>query len=97
MTQLQDIYTAILKGKLPVAIELTNAAIADGVAPEMIINDYMIKAMEDVGQRFENGEAFVPELLMAARAMKGSLDILKPLMIGENSFSGDRHSKRRPA
>lgn len=87
MTDLQDLYVAILKGKLPIAIEVTNAAIAEGVAPEKVINDYMIKAMEDVGKRFEAGEAFVPELLMAARAMKGSLDILKPLMVGENSFS----------
>ena len=87
MTNLQDIYTAILKGKLPIAIELTNTAIAEGVAPETIINNYMIKAMEDVGMRFEIGEAFIPELLMAARAMKGSLEILRPLMVGENSFS----------
>ena len=45
----------------------------------------MIKAMEEVGQRFQRGEAFVPNLLMAARAMKGSLDILKPLMKGDAS------------
>ena len=87
MTQFQELYTAILKGKLPLAIEVTNAAVAAGISPEQIINDYMIKAMEEVGTRFEAGEAFVPELLMAARAMKGSLDILKPLMVGENAFS----------
>lgn len=45
----------------------------------------MIKAMEEIGQRFENGQAFVPELLMAARAMKGPLELLKPLLKGDQS------------
>ena len=79
------LYEAILNGKLEQAVDVTNLAIADGVEPQAIINGYMIKAMEEVGQRFQRGEAFVPNLLMAARAMKGSLDILKPLMKGDAS------------
>jgi len=77
MVDLNLLYEAILNGKLEQAVDVTNQAIADGVEPQAIINGYMIKAMEEVGQRFQRGEAFVPNLLMAARAMKGSLDILK--------------------
>ncbi|MEG1634500.1 MAG: corrinoid protein [Rikenellaceae bacterium] len=80
MTDLNELYQAILTGKLPVAIEITNNAVAEGIDPQIIINQYMIKAMEEIGARFEAGKAFVPELLMAARAMKGPLDILKPLL-----------------
>lgn len=85
MVDLNLLYEAILNGKLEQAVDATNQAIADGVEPQAIINGYMIKAMEEVGQRFQRGEAFVPNLLMAARAMKGSLDILKPLMKGDAS------------
>lgn len=87
MVDLNLLYEAILNGKLEQAVDVTNQAIADGVEPQAIINGYMIKAMEEVGQRFQRGEAFVPNLLMAARAMKGSLDILKPLMKGDASTS----------
>ena len=85
MVDLNLLYEAILNRKLEQAVDVTNQAIADGVEPQAIINGYMIKAMEEVGQRFQRGEAFVPNLLMAARAMKGSLDILKPLMKGDAS------------
>lgn len=85
MVDLNLLYEAILNGKLEQAVDVTNQAIADGVEPQAIINGYMIKAMEEVGQCFQRGEAFVPNLLMAARAMKGSLDILKPLMKGDTS------------
>ena len=85
MVDLNLLYEAILNGKLEQAVDVTTQAIADGVEPQAIINGYMIKAMEEVGQRFQRGEAFVPNLLMAARAMKGSLDILKPLMKGDAS------------
>ena len=87
MVDLNLLYEAILGGKLEQSVEVTNQAIAEGVEPQAIINGYMIKAMEEVGQRFQRGEAFVPNLLMAARAMKGSLDILKPLMKGDASTS----------
>lgn len=87
MTDLNHLYQAILTGRLEPAIELTKEAIDNHILPETIINGYMIKAMEEVGRKFEDGEAFVPELLMAARAMKGSLELLKPLMQGDKAFS----------
>ena len=85
MADLESLYEAILKGKLDVAKAVTTEAIAENVDPQLIINEYMSRAMEDIGKRFEEGKAFVPELLMAARAMKGVLDLLKPLMKGAAS------------
>lgn len=85
MADLDSLYEAILKGKLDVAKAVTTEAIAENVDPQLIINEYMSRAMEDIGKRFEEGKAFVPELLMAARAMKGALDLLKPLMKGAAS------------
>ncbi|MDU1892601.1 MAG: corrinoid protein [Dysgonomonas sp.] len=80
MENLNQLYDAILKGNQPMAIESTKKAITDNVDPQTVVNDYMAKAMEEIGMRFEAGKAFVPELLMSARAMKSALDLLKPLM-----------------
>lgn len=82
---LKPLYDAIVAGKLEPAVEITKQAIADGVAPQAIINNYMIKAMGEVGQRFQDGKAFVPQLLMAGRAMKGALELLKPMLKGNAS------------
>lgn len=68
---------AIVKGNLELAIAETNQAIADGVKAKQIIEEYLIVGMETIGQAFQDGKAFVPNLLMVARAMKGALDILK--------------------
>lgn len=80
MTNLQELSDAIVAGHLEPAVELTRRAIDEGVDPQSIISDYMIPAMQRIGQRFQEGKAFVPELLMAARAMKGALELIKPLL-----------------
>ncbi len=85
MENLNNIYEAVLKGNLPLAVESAQKAITENVDPQIIINDYMSKAMEEIGSRFESGQAFVPELLMSARAMKGALDLLKPLLANNSS------------
>lgn len=85
MADLEKLYEAILTGKLNIAVSVTKEAIAEHTDPHLIINNYMSRAMEEIGARFEAGKAFVPELLMAARAMKGALDILKPEMAGSAS------------
>jgi corrinoid protein of di/trimethylamine methyltransferase len=82
---LKPLFNAIVDGKLEPAVEVTKKAIAEGVQPQEIINNYMIKAMGEVGQRFQDGKAFVPQLLMAGRAMKGALELLKPLLQGSAS------------
>jgi len=80
MTELNNIKDAIVAGKLEVAIGNVEKALEQGADPQAIISDYMIAGMEEIGQRFQDGKAFVPNLLMAARAMKGCLDLLKPLL-----------------
>ena len=80
MAEFKDLKEFIVSGKLEDAKTLVNEAIASGVVAEDIINHYLIKGMEEIGLRFEEGRAFVPNLLLAARAMKGCLDILKPLL-----------------
>ena len=86
-SQPSSIYEAILAGKSAEAAEATKEAVAEGITPQEIINGSMIKAMGEVGQRFQDGKAFVPQLLMAGRAMKAALEILKPLMAGDQSTS----------
>ena len=85
MVDLNLLYEAILKGKQPIAVELTQAAIAEGFSPKELIDNYLIKAMEEIGRRFEIQQAFVPELLMAGRAMKSALVLLQPLLKGEDA------------
>lgn len=89
MSNLNELYDAILVGKLEDAVKVTKIAVEEGVTPHEIINQYMIKAMEEIGSRFEAGKVFVPNLLMSARAMRGALDVLKPLMQGQvDSYIG---------
>ena len=82
-----EIFDGIVAGKADVVAAETKAAVERGASPQEIINGQMVKAMAEVGQRFEDGKAFVPQLLMAGRAMKAGLEILKPLMAGESSVS----------
>ena len=89
MNNLNELYDAILVGKLEDAVKVTKIAVEEGMTPHEIINQYMIKAMEEIGSRFEAGRVFVPNLLMSARAMRGALDVLKPLMQGQvDSYIG---------
>ena len=77
MSNLNELYDAILVGKLEDAVKVTKIAVEEGVTPHEIINEYMIKAMEEIGSRFEAGKVFVPNLLMSARAMRGALDVMQ--------------------
>lgn len=89
MNNLNELYDAILVGKLEDAVKVTKIAVEEGMTPHEIINQYMIKAMEEIESRFEAGKVFVPNLLMSARAMRGALDVLKPLMQGQgDSYIG---------
>ena len=85
MADLDRLFDSIVAGKLEAAIDVTHQIIAEQIDIQSVINNYMIKAMEEIGTRFQDHKAYVPELLMAARAMKGSLDLLKPHMKDENS------------
>ena len=78
---MDNLYQAIFKGMAPLAKTAVQESLANGKTPQDIIDESMIPAMEAIGQEFEAGRVFVPNLLLSARAMKSALDILKPLMM----------------
>jgi len=84
---IQDIYQAILGFEEEKVKELTRAEIDAGTDIDSILNDGMIGAMDEVGKQFSEGVLFVPEMLMAAQAMKGGLAILKPFLTGDAAMS----------
>lgn len=87
MSTTDELFEAILKGKPAPALAATQAALEEGLEIQEIINGHMVRAMEAIGARFEAGQSFVPELLMAGQAMKKSLEYLKPLMKGDDSLT----------
>ncbi|MBI4027286.1 MAG: corrinoid protein [Verrucomicrobia bacterium] len=80
MQDLKQLYNAVLEGNAKAAKTVTEQALAEGTDPQTLVTKYMIPAMDEVGRRFEANEYFVPELLIAARAMKTALQILAPLL-----------------
>ena len=80
MSSFKHLYDAILNGDSKAAVAATKEALAANVDPLELITQYMIPAMDEVGRLFEAEEYFVPELLLAGRAMKGSLELLRPLL-----------------
>ena len=77
---LQQIYDETLVGNKPAVVELTTKGIEAEIDPNVLLFEALIPALEEVGARFERGDFFVPEMLIAARAMQGALDILRPLL-----------------
>lgn len=80
MEDLKQLYDAVLKGDAKTSRAVTEQALAAGVDPLRLVNDFMIPAMNEVGRRFEANQYFVPELLICARAMKVSLELVRPLL-----------------
>ena len=80
MADLQALHHAILTGDAATAKSVTEAALSEGAAPLGLVQDVMMPAMDEVGKKFEANEYFVPELLLAARAMKASLELIRPLL-----------------
>jgi 5-methyltetrahydrofolate--homocysteine methyltransferase len=78
MPELKELYEAILVGDAKKAEAVTKAALAEGADPSELVQKFMIPAMDEVGKRFECNEYFVPELLIAGRAMKIALEIITP-------------------
>jgi methylmalonyl-CoA mutase cobalamin-binding domain/chain len=98
LTQLHD---AVLNGDDGTAVRITREALAAGVEPLTLVNAHMSPAMDAVGRRFESHEYFVPQLLLSARAMKGAMELIRPLLAARGSeptgrvligtVFGDRH------
>jgi 5-methyltetrahydrofolate--homocysteine methyltransferase len=81
MADLKLLYDAIIQGDAKGAVAATREALAESTAPIDLIAGYMVPAMDEVGRLFECEEYFVPELLLSARAMKASMDLLRPLLV----------------
>ena len=80
---------SIIDGNAENVTELTQEAIDQGINPTEIINEGLIKGMNVVGKRFKNGDIFVPEVLMSARAMKKGMELVQPLLVeGEMKEAG---------
>ena len=84
MARLEDLANSIISGKADAAVEATEGALADGTAAAEILTDGLIAGMQVVGERFKNHEFYVPEVLIAARAMKMSMAILRPHLVDQD-------------
>ena len=85
MRDLQTLHDAVLAGDAKATRDITEEALREGVDPVKLVNQFMIPAMDEVGRRFECSEYFVPELLLSARAMKGALEIIRPLLAAQGA------------
>ncbi len=77
---LKELYDETLVGNKMRVLELTQQGLDDGVAPDTLLFEALIPSLEEVGARFERGDFFVPEMLIAGKAMSGALDLLRPLL-----------------
>jgi len=77
---LKEMYESTLVGNAPAVLDLTRAGLEMGLDPATLLFDALIPSLEEVGARFERGDFFVPEMLIAGRAMAGALDLLRPLL-----------------
>ena len=84
MVDMLAIAKAVEGGRKKIVDQLVKEALNEGVKAETILNEGLVVGMTNLGEMFKNGEVYVPEVLVAARAMKAGTDILKPLLASEN-------------
>ena len=87
MSTLTDIGENLERGKRKVVVELVKQALDEGLAPQQILTEGLLPGMDRVGLKFRNNEVFVPEVLVAARAMSAGVEVLKPLLAESDSTS----------
>jgi corrinoid protein of di/trimethylamine methyltransferase len=90
MTELSILYQSVLEGDAKAAVAVTKEALAAGIDPSVLVTEYMIPAMAEVGQRFECQQYYVPEVLLAARAMKGALELIRPALTAKGAQPAGR-------
>jgi 5-methyltetrahydrofolate--homocysteine methyltransferase len=90
MEEIKKLYDAVLNGNFKIAKELTQQALDAGIDPQVLVQEQMIPAMDEVGRRYEANEYFVPELLISARAMKASLELIRPLLAAQGAEPAGR-------
>lgn len=81
MNNLLELQHLVIEGDKTGVEKAVQQALADGIPADKILNEGLIEAMNEVGLRFENGDFFVPEMLIAARAMQAGLSLLKPYLV----------------
>ncbi len=87
MSVLEELSLNVEKGKRKIVPGLVQQALDEGIDPNVILNEGMIDAMGRVGEAFRKGEIFVPEMLIAAKAMQAGVATLKPALAGEGAVS----------
>lgn len=85
MSIFEDLQQAIIEGKAPLAKELTERGLKEGIKAAEFFPNAIIPAMDEVGRRMRECEFFIPEVLIAARASRSATDLLRPLLVGDQS------------
>lgn len=88
--RLDEVYASVVVGDRGRVEAAVGAALAEGQAPEVILKDSLVPAMDEVGRRFESCEFYVPEMMAAARAMKAGLTLLRPELVRAGPTAGPR-------
>ena len=89
MSVYSEISEQVQKGRYKIVKELTEKAVADGFSPSEILNKGLLAGMDAIGERFKNNQAYIPEVLIAAKAMQEGVSVLKPLLTaGEVKATG---------
>jgi 5-methyltetrahydrofolate--homocysteine methyltransferase len=81
MADLKALADAVIKGDQSTAVEITKAALEEGMPPKSVLNDGLIAGMDVIGGRFKKNEVYIPEVLIAARAMKMAMEFLEPELV----------------
>jgi 5-methyltetrahydrofolate--homocysteine methyltransferase len=81
MADLKALAEAVIRGDQATAVSVTKAALADQMAPKQVLDEGLIAGMDVVGARFKNNEIYIPEVLIAARAMKMAMEVLEPELV----------------
>ena len=90
MSKIAEIFKATEKGKKKEVVKLVEEALAEDLKPLEILNQGMIGAMGAVGEKFREGEIFVPEMIVAARAMKAGVEVLRPHLVSDSTSKSDK-------
>ena len=85
MTIFEELQKAIIDGKAPLAKEITERGLKEGIKPHEFFPKAIVPAMDEVGRRMRECEFFIPEVLIAARAARAATDLLRPLLVGDES------------
>ncbi|HSW00102.1 MAG TPA: corrinoid protein [Sedimentisphaerales bacterium] len=81
MADLKALADAVIRGDQATAVSVTKAALAEGTAPKQVLDQGLIAGMDVIGGRFKNNEIYIPEVLIAARAMKMAMEVLEPELV----------------